>query len=57
MINDKPKFEKLTLDSEDNTKICAGHSTFSIKQLEDEISSDSEIGRKLREVEVELEKY
>lgn len=51
------KFEKLSLDTPENTKIMAGYATFSIQQLEDEIISDSEIGRKLRSVEAELEKY
>ena len=54
----KSKFEKLTLDDPDNTKIMAGYAEFSIKQLEDEIGNpNSEIGRKLRSVEAELEKY
>lgn len=51
------KFEKLSLDSVDNTKIMAGYATFSIKQLEEEINTDSEIGKKLKSVEAELDKY
>lgn len=51
------KYEKLTADKEENTKILAGHISFSVKQLEEEISADSEIGRKLKSVEKELEKY
>lgn len=55
MKNDK--FVRLTADKEENTKILAGHISFSVKQLEDEISADSEIGRKLKSVEDELAKY
>lgn len=51
------KFEKLSRDSEDNTKIMAGHVQFTVKQLENEIKADSEIGRKLKRIEAELEKY
>lgn len=50
-------FEKLTRDKPDNTKIMAGHSTFTVEQLEEEIKMDSEIGRKLKSIEKELEKY
>lgn len=51
------KYEKLTNGSESSTRIQAGHSTLSIKQLEDEIDADSEIGKKLKTIENELEKY
>ncbi len=51
------KFEKLSLDTPENTKIMAGYAEFSIQQLEDEINSNSEIGRKLKSVEAELDKY
>ncbi len=52
------KFEKLSLDTQENTKIMAGFTEFTIQQLEDEIDNpNSEIGRKLRSVEAELEKY
>lgn len=51
------KYESLSLDTEANTRICAGHGTYTIKQLQREIDSNSEIGRKLRTVEKELEKY
>ena len=51
------KFEKLSRDDEKKTVIMAGHTTFSIQQLEDEISANSEVGRKLRSIEKELEKY
>lgn len=54
----KTKFEKLSIDSPENTKIMAGYATFTINQLESEIDNpNSEIGRKLRSVEAELEKY
>lgn len=56
MTEDK-KFEKLSRDKEDKTKIMAGHYTFTINQLEDEIKADTEIGRKLKSIEKELEKY
>lgn len=51
------KFKQLTRDSIENTKIMAGHSQLSIKQLEDEIDANSEIGKKLKTIEHELEKY
>lgn len=51
------KFEKLSLDEPENTVIMAGYSKFSIKQLENEIDSDSEIGKKLKSVEDLLDKY
>ena len=51
------KFVKLSRDDEDKTIIMAGQNQFTIKQLEDEIKADSEIGRKLRQIEHELEKY
>lgn len=55
-INDR-KFVKLSRDDEDKTMIMAGHHQFTIKQLEDEINADSEIGRKLKSIEKELDKY
>lgn len=52
------KFEKLSLDNPETTKIMAGYAEFSIQQLEDEIDNpNSEIGRKLKSVEAELDKY
>lgn len=56
MIENK-KFQKLSRDSEDKTIIMAGHHKFTINQLEEEIKADSEIGRKLKSVEKELDKY
>ena len=51
------KYESLSLDKEENTKIMAGHGVYTVKQLQKEIDSNSEIGRKLKKVESELEKY
>ena len=51
------KFEKLSRDDESKTVIMAGQTRLTIQQLEDEIKMDSEIGRKLKSVEKELEKY
>ncbi len=52
------KFEKLSLDNPIFTKIMAGYATFTIQQLENEMDDpNSEIGKKLRSVEKELEKY
>lgn len=52
------EFEKLTRDEESKTKIHAGHITYTIKQLEDEMANpNSEIGRKLKAIEKELDKY
>ena len=33
-------FAKLSRDEEDKTKIMAGHTVFTVKQLEDEIKAD-----------------
>lgn len=57
MTESDRKFVKLSRDDEDKTKIMAGQTIFTIQQLEDEIKADSEIGRKLRQIEHELEKY
>lgn len=51
------KFVKLSRDDEDKTIIMAGQHQFTIKQLEDEIKADSEIGRRLKSIEKELDKY
>ena len=51
------KFEKLSRDDEKKTMIMAGHAMFTIEQLEEEIKADSEVGRKLKSIEKELEKY
>lgn len=54
----KVQFDKLSIDDEDHTKIMAGQVTYTIKQLEDEmIDPKSEVGKKLRDMESELEKY
>ena len=46
------KFEKLSLDDPETTKIMAGYASFTIKQLEDETENpNSEIGKKLKSVE------
>lgn len=56
--NKKAHFDKLSIDDEDKTKIYAGQVTYTIKQLEDEmIDPKSEVGKKLRDIESELEKY
>lgn len=54
---EKDHYQKLTRDSPDNTKIMAGHSMFTVEQLEEEINMDTEIGRKLKTIEKELDKY
>lgn len=52
------KYKQLTLtEDEADTMIMAGHTKMTVKQMEDEIKADSEIGRKLKSVEEELEKY
>jgi len=51
------KFEKLSRDKEEKTKIMAGHTVLTINQMEEEIKADSEIGKKLKSIEKELEKY
>jgi hypothetical protein len=56
-MRESPKFEKLTRDNIDSTRIMAGHSQLSIKQLENEIDANSEIGKKLKSIEDELDKY
>lgn len=54
--NDR-RFVKLSRDEEDKTKIMAGHTVFTVQQLEDEIKADSTIGHKLKSIEKELDKY
>jgi len=56
-MDQNSKFEKLSRDNEDKTVIMAGHHQFNIRDLEEEIKADSEIGRKLKSIEKELEKY
>lgn len=52
------KFEKLSRDNPDSTKIMAGHTTFTVEQLEDEMVDDkSDIGKKLRSIEHILDQY
>lgn len=54
---EKDHFQRLTRDSPENTRILAGHSSFTVGQLEEEINMDTEIGRKLKTIEKELDKY
>ena len=51
------KYESLSLDTEENTIIYAGHGAYTIEQLQQEIDSNSEIGRKLKTVEEKLKDY
>lgn len=51
------EYKKLSRDDPDKTVIMGGHTRFTVKQLEDEIKVDSEIGKKLKSIEKELEKY
>lgn len=51
------KFEKLSRDKEEKTVIMAGHTKMTVSQLEEEIKTDSEIGKKLKSIEKELDKY
>lgn len=55
--NSNSKFEKLSLENPEDTKIMAGYTTFTIEQLENEINSNSEIGKKLKSVEKLLDNY
>jgi putative AlgH/UPF0301 family transcriptional regulator len=55
--SNKHQFEKLSRDEKENTVIMAGQTKFTIDQLEEEIKVDSEIGKKLKSIEHELEKY
>lgn len=55
---DNKKFEKLSRDEPENTKILAGQTTFTVKQLDNEMLDDkSEIGRKLKSIQTILETY
>lgn len=56
-MTENTKFEKLSRDDPDKTVIMAGYATFTIKQAEDEIDANSEIGRKLKSVEDRLKDY
>lgn len=51
------EYVKLTRDDIENTKICAGGNVFTAQQLEEEINMDTEIGKKLKTIEKDLEKY
>lgn len=52
------EYKKLSRDESDKTKIMAGHVSFDIKRLEHEMKDDnSEVGRKLKSIEKELEEY
>jgi len=50
-------FKKLSEDKPEKTVIMAGYTEFTIKQLENEIDANSEIGKKLKSVENILEQY
>jgi hypothetical protein len=49
------EFKKLTRDDKDKTVIMAGHTQFTVQQLENEIKAGSEIGNKLKSIEKILE--
>jgi hypothetical protein len=49
------EYQKLTRDDPGKTKINAGHSSFSVEQLEEEMNMDTEIGKRLKSVEKILE--
>jgi len=52
------EYKKLSRDEEKNTKIHAGHVSFTVEQLEKEMIDDkSEVGRKLKSIEKDLENY
>jgi hypothetical protein len=51
----KHKFDKLSRDTEKNTKIFAGNSAFTVEELEKEIKLNSKLGRKLKQVEKKLD--
>lgn len=49
------KFEKLSRDKEEKTVIMAGRVPLTIEQLEGEVKSGSEFGKKIKEIEKELD--
>lgn len=49
------KFEKLSRDKSESTVIMAGHTPFTVEQLENEINANSDIGKKLKDIEKKLE--
>ena len=51
----KHKFEKLSRDDNKKTKIFVGDSQFTIEQMEKEMKSNSNLGKKLRSVEKKLD--
>lgn len=52
------KFEKLSRDDVDKTKIMCGHTVFTVVQLDKEmIDGKSEVGKKLKSIEHILETY
>jgi hypothetical protein len=57
-MEENKRYEKLSRDVPENTKIMAGQAVFTVKQLDDEMIDDnSEVGRKLRSIEKILETY
>lgn len=57
-VNENKRFEKLSRDRPENTKIMAGQAQFTVEQLDNEMIDDkSDIGRKLRSIEHILETY
>lgn len=52
------KFEKMSVEEEDQVIVNAGHMKYSVKQLKEEMSnSDSDFGRKLNKVKAVLDEY
>jgi hypothetical protein len=51
----KHKFDKLSRDTEENTKIFAGNSEFTVEELEKEIKLNTKLGKKLKQVEKKLD--
>lgn len=51
----KHKFDKLSRDDENKTKIFAGDSKFTVQELEKEIKLGSKLGKKLEQVEKKLD--
>lgn len=56
-MEDNKKYEKLSRDDVNSTKIMAGQHIFTIPELEQEMKVDSEVGKKLKSIEDELAKY
>lgn len=49
------KYKKLSRSTEDDTVIMGGHTQFTVEQLETEVKMNSDLGKKIKQVDKDLE--